>query len=258
MAVRAAVPGIRIGQWNVDPLFEPDNIRRLRSKFDAVDATFVSTAGAPLAALREGGGRAVSFMPNPVDFSIERGRNDLRDDLDYDLLYACGHPSRPLRRICGRDWGMEDFMRMLLARLPAVRPLLGGLLGQPKLTGGTYQDALERVALGLNISRRSDHYLYSSDRIAQLAGNGIVVLIERATGYGDLFSDDEMGFFDSIDGLTELIARLAASPAPRRRMAAAGRERYHALFNERAVARHLSDVLTEAYAPETMPWGGRA
>jgi hypothetical protein len=256
--IRDALPDVRIGQWNVDPLFEPDNVRRLRSKFGVVDATFVSTAGAPLAALRDGGKHSVSFMPNPVDFSIERGRNDLRDDLGYDLLYACGHPSRPPRHICGRDWDMNEFMSMLLGRLPRIRPLLGGLLGRPKLTGAAYQDALEQVALGLNISRRPDHYLYSSDRIVQLAGNGVVVLMERATGYGDVFSEDEMGFFDTIEELVERIESLSADPARRRRIAAAGRTRYHELFNERAVAAHLCAVLTGEYGPEAMPWRMRA
>jgi hypothetical protein len=253
-AIRDILPAIRIGQWNVDPLFEPDNIRRLRSKFAVVDASFVSTAGAPLDALRDGGRNQVSFMPNPVDFSIERGRNDLRDDLPYDLLYACGHPFRPPRHICGRDWDMNEFMRMLLDRLPRVRPLLGGLLGRPKLSGAAYQDALEQVALGLNISRRPDHYLYSSDRIVQLAGNGVVVLMERATGYGDVFSEDEMAFFDTIDELVDRIGSLSADPARRRRVAAAGRARYHELFNERAVAAHLCGVLIGEYSSEAMPW----
>ncbi len=252
-AARDLLPGLRIAQWNVDPLFEPDNLRRLAGKQAVVDATFVSTAGAPMTALREGG-RRVAFLPNPVDWSIERGRCDLADRLDHDLFYACGHPSRPPRRICGRDWDMEDFFRALLPRLPGVRPLLGGLLGQPHFIGAGYQAALESAVLGLNVSRRPDHYLYSSDRLAQLAGNGLVVLMERATGYGDIFSDDEMGFFTSLDELVALIARLVADPARRRAVAGAGRARYHALFSERAVAARLLDVLFGDADPDQMPW----
>ena len=253
-AIRAALPNIRIAQYNVDPLFEPDNIRRLSSKFDVVDASFATTAGEHLAALRDGGRRVVSFMPNPVDLSIERGQNHRRDRLDYDVFYACGHPSRPLRRICGRDWDMEAFFHTLEPRLPDCRMRLGGLLGHAKLGGAAYQAALESAALGLNVSRRADHYLYSSDRVAQLAGNGLVVLMERMTGYGDLFTNDEMGFFSTFDELVDLIGGLIADPARRMRMAAAGRARYHALFNERAVAAHLCAVLFGERDPEAMPW----
>jgi hypothetical protein len=251
--IRDALPGLRVAQWNVDPLFEPDNVRRIESKLGVVDVTFVSTAGAPMAALRAGGHR-VAFLPNPADPSIERGRVDLAEHLDHDLFYACGHPSRPLRLICGREWDMEDFVRALAARLPRLRMLLGGLLGRPHLVGAAYQAALERCALGLNVSRRPDHPLYSSDRLAQLAGNGLVVLMERATGYDTIFSDDEMAFFASFDELVAQIERLLADPARRRAMAAAGRARYLALFNERAVAARLLDILFGREDQDWMPW----
>lgn len=252
-AIREAVAGLRVAQWNVDPLFEPDNVRRIAAKQGVVDATFVSTAGAPMAALRAGG-RRVAFLPNPVDASIERGRCDLADRLDYDLFYACGHPSRPPRMICGREWDMEDFIRTLQGRLPDLRLRLGGLLGQPHLVGAAYQAALASCALGLNVSRRADHFLYSSDRLAQLAGNGLVVLMERATGYDTVFSDDEMAFFASFDELVAQIARLVAEPARRRAVAAAGRARYAALFNERATAARLLDILFGRLDQDAVPW----
>ncbi len=251
--IRDALPGLLVAQWNVDPLFEPDNVRRIQGKLAVVDATFVSTAGPPMAALRAGG-RRVAFLPNPADVSIERGRCDLSDTLAHDLFYACGHPSRPLRTICGREWDMEDFIRTLLGRLPGLRPVLGGLLGRPHLVGAGYQAALESCALGLNVSRRPDHFLYSSDRIAQLAGNGLVVLMERATGYGEIFAEDEMGFFSSFDELVARIGELTADPARRRAVATAGRARYLALFNERAVAARLLDILTGASDADEMPW----
>lgn len=250
--IRAALPGLRVAQWNVDPLFEPDNVARIATKQPVVDVTFVSTAGPPLAALRAGGKAA--FLPNPVDFSIERGRADCAEALAHDLFYACGHPSRPKRVICGREWDMDAFFREVIARLPHLRLLLGGLLGRPLLTGAAYQRALETCAIGLNASRRPDHPLYSSDRIAQLAGNGLVVLIERTTGYDTIFSDDEMAFFGSLDEFYAQLERLTADPARRRAVAAAGRARYGALFNERAVAQRVLDILMGATDPEAMPW----
>jgi hypothetical protein len=252
-AIREALPGIRIAQWNVDPLFEPDNIRRISGKLDVVDATFVSTAGAPMRALREGG-RKVAFMPNPVDFSIERGRSDLVAHPPHDVFYACGHPSRPLRVICGQEWDMDAFARTLFQRLPGLDPVFGGVLGRPHLTGGGYQTALEACAIGLNISRRADHYLYSSDRMAQLAGNGLVVMMERSTGFGDIFSDDEIAFFSNFDELVAQIDRLRADTPARQAMASGGRSRYHALFNEQAVAARLLDVLLDDADVDAEPW----
>ncbi len=252
-ALRRAMPAMRVLQWNVDPLFEPDNIARLRGKIDVVDATLVSTAGEALAPLRRTGMR-LGFFPNPVDFSIETGQAHLRDDLPYDLFYACGHPSRPLRTLCGQDWDMEQFMARLRAAVPGLRPLLAGLCGQPHLAGFRYQQALSACAIGLNISRRQDFFLYSSDRLAHMIGNGQAILIDRATGYDQLFGPSEMAFFSSFDDLVAQLARLIAEPELRRAMAAAGRARYHALFNETLVARYVVEVATDTHNPKDYPW----
>lgn len=253
MEVRHAVPGVRIAQWNVDPLFEEDNVRRIQGKLSVVDNTFISTAGKPLDAMRAGG-HAMSFLPNPVDLSVETGRADLARDLAYDLFYACGHPSRPLREICGQEWNMDEFIGLIGKRLPNLRMALGGIGGRPHLHGARYQDILESSAVGLNISRRADYPLYTSDRIAHLAGNGCVVAIERATGYTDYFSEDEMLFFSSLDELTDKLGRFAAEPDLRMRVAEAGRARYVARFNEQAVAQFMVDVIMGACAPEDLPW----
>ncbi|MFT8676581.1 glycosyltransferase [Acetobacter sp.] len=252
-AIREELRSVRVGQWNADPLFEPDNIRRLRGKLDVVDATFVTTAGAPLAALRAGG-HAMSFMPNPVDASIEKGRADLLRDAPFDLFYACGNPGVPPREICGTTWNMNDFCTMLASRLPALRMKLPGINNTPHLKAAAYQHALEHSAIGLNISRRADFPLYSSDRLAQIAGNGCVVAMERMTGYDAYFGEDEMLFFSTIDELSEKLAHLAQDRNARMRMGTAGRARYMERFNERAVAAHLLAVLTGARPPEDMPW----
>lgn len=252
-AIRNAVPGVRVVQWNVDPLFEPENVARIEAKLGMVDATLISTGPAALGGLRNGG-RRVGFMPNPVDPSIERGENHLKAELPFDLFYACGHPGRPLRRICGKDRHMDEFMTALLAELPGVRPLLAGLLGRPRLGGADYQAALETAALGLNISRRADWPLYSSDRLAQMIGNGMAVLIERASGYDALFGDDEMLFFSSIDELAAKIRDMAAAPAKRQALAAKGRDKYLRLFNERVVARYLVDFAFDRVDPAAYGW----
>jgi hypothetical protein len=252
-AIRDEIKNLAVGQWNVDPLFEPDNVARIKAKLAVVDASFLSTAGAPLELLRAGG-HAVSFMPNPADPSIERGRADLLAAPAFDLFYGCRNPSDPLRIVCGRAWDMNDFFRELRGGLPKLTMKLCGVEGTPLLISSAYQSALESSAIGLNISRRADHYLYSSDRIAQLAGNGCVVAIERSVGYGDYFGEDEMLFFSDFAELTEKLARLIAEPAVRMRMASASRQRYFEKFNERNVAAHLLAVLSGERTPQAMPW----
>jgi hypothetical protein len=251
--LRRAMPSLRVLQWNVDPVFEPGNLARLRAKLHVVDATLVSSAGEALAPLRRPGMR-LGFLPNPVDFSVESGQAHLQRDLPFDLFYACGHPARPLRSLCGLTTDMESLLASLIRAMPALRLRLAGLFGQPHVYGHAYQAALAETAIGLNVSRRNDVALYSSDRLAQMAGNGLAILMDRATGYDRLFGPSEMAFFATLDDLAAHTRALVADPALRCAMAAAGRARYHALFNETAVARYLVEVASDAHNPKSYAW----
>ena len=48
--------------------------------------------------------------------------------------------------------------------------------------------------MGLNLSRGDAIKYYSSDRITQIIGNGLVCLIDEKTQYQDFFNDKEMVF----------------------------------------------------------------
>lgn len=236
-AIRDDVPGIRVLQWYVDALFVPAHLPRFEAKADVVDATLISTGLAGLDPLRRPG-RRLGFLPNPVDPSIERGQNHLRRDLSYDLFFACGDR---IRTICGEEREMGAFMTALLRDVPGATALLPGLLGNPLIYGATYQQALESAAIGLNFSRRADWPLYSSDRLAQMIGNGMAIAMERSTGYDALFGEDEMLFFSSVEELIDRLRLAVAHPERRQALAAAGYARYYRLFNERVVARYLLD-----------------
>ena len=238
--IRADLPGVRVLQWNLDPMFESDNVRRLQSKLEVVDATLVSTAGKALLPLARPG-MLLGFVPNPVDFSSERGRGHDYADLPFDLFNAVGGPQIP-RNIAGADWKPDDLITRIETENPGIRLKLGAMRGFPNLTGARLDEALSSTAIGLNFSRRNDQYLYSSDRIALMAGNGMAVLVDRATGYGDLFSEDEFVFFSTIEEMIAQIRRLIGDPVTRQKIAAAGRTRYHDLFNEQILARYIVDV----------------
>ena len=252
-AIRADLPQLRVVQWNVDPLFEPGNVARILNTIDVVDATLISTAGPALEPFTRAG-KLVGFLPNPVDVSIERARMDQVAAPAFDVIYACGNPHRPLRVVCGQPWDMEAFTQALRAQTPGVSILTPGMFGQKLLFGAAYQEGLEQAGIGLNISRRSDYFLYSSDRLAHLMGNGLLAAIERQTGYDQLFCDDEMIFFSSLGELAEKLTFYAGAPAARMAAAAAGRAKYIELFNERRVAEYVVEAAFGRVAPGDYPW----
>ncbi len=252
-AIRRDLPALRVIQWNVDPLFEPDNVARINTKLDVVDATLISTAGAELEQFRRPG-HQVGFLPNPVDFSVETARNHERADLPFDVFYACRNPAHPPRRVFGRDWNMNEFCATLQNLRPGLRMTLPGIAGRPALKGHEFQQSMCEAGIGLNISRRPDSWLYSSDRLAQLAGNGMVVAMERGTGYETLFTPGQMLFASSLEELATGLHALAADPAQRMDVAASGRARYHELFNERIVARYVEQVAQGRLDPRDYEW----
>ena len=46
--------------------------------------------------------------------------------------------------------------------------------------------------MGLNLSRGAPIKYYSSDRITQIIGNGLLTLIDEKTQYKDFFNEKEM------------------------------------------------------------------
>ncbi|MBM3487649.1 MAG: glycosyltransferase family 1 protein [Alphaproteobacteria bacterium] len=251
-AIRDAVPGVRLLQWNVDPLFDEGNRARVRARIPDVDASFVSTAGADLAALAMPG-RILGWLPNPVDASIERGRAFDDEAPAFDLVFPVGR-GEEARHHCGHAVVPDALIARIAREVPGLRLATPGMRGEPHIQGDAYQRLLETSRLGLALSKRNDRHLYASDRLAHLMGNGVLALLDRASGYDTLFGDDEIAFYESEPALVARIAALRADGREARAIAERGARRYHDLFDERRVARYLVEAVFGTLRPEAWPW----
>ena len=61
--------------------------------------------------------------------------------------------------------------------------------------------------MGLNLSRGRPIKYYSSDRIVQLIGNGLLTFIDDKTFLNDFFKK-ELVFYNNIDDLSEKIEQI--------------------------------------------------
>lgn len=74
------------------------------------------------------------------------------------------------------------------------------------LVGAEYQKTFANAAMGLCLNRSNHDYLYASDRMAHLMGNGALALIDARSGFGDLFNEDEIAFYrDEENYIAKLI-----------------------------------------------------
>lgn len=243
--LREEMPQMKVSLWWVDPVWDRRRLQYIIDRVPYLDAVFVTTGGDVLRTLK-GDRNVVAFFPNAVDPSIERGRNFERADLDIDVVY------------CGRDDpGASERAKLLdqfRKRLDDVTIDINGSFGFPCVFGAAYEAKLLRAKMGLNLSRRADYTLYSSDRIAQIAGNGLLVLCQSAPEHTILFSEEEVVYFCEPDELAVKVMRLCKDDGSRRRIAKAGWCRAHASYNERRVAKFLTEtVLGETYS-EPYEW----
>tara|TARA_Y100000816_G_C25592641_1_gene318063 strand:- start:190 stop:525 length:336 start_codon:yes stop_codon:yes gene_type:complete len=90
--------------------------------------------------------------------------------------------------------------------------------------------------MGLNLSRGEPIKYYSSDRITQIIGNGLVTLIDDKTFYRDFFENDEMVFYRNINDLSEKIKRISLDEKMRKNIGRKGKAKYLKYFNSTLVA----------------------
>ena len=69
---------------------------------------------------------------------------------------------------------------------------------------GEYKEILSKSKMALNLNGEEGWPLYSSDRIAQLMGNGILTFLWNK-GMKNLIRDEQAVFFDSKEDLLEKV-----------------------------------------------------
>ena len=80
--------------------------------------------------------------------------------------------------------------------------------------------------MGLNLSRGEAIKYYSSDRITQIVGNGLVCLIDEKTKYRNFFNENEMVFYKNTGDLSEKILKLSSDDKLRKKIARNGKLKY--------------------------------
>ncbi|MEX0838377.1 MAG: glycosyltransferase [Parvibaculum sp.] len=243
--IRSLLPGLRVAVVNLDPIFIPENPPRIRRFAEVADVTFITTAGERLKEFATPT-HGMAFIPNPADLSIETLKCFARNDQPFDFLCAIGTERTTPQR--------GQMMREIAARVPEARYAFYGLAERPYVYGSAYFEAIASARMGLNLNRANDHYLYSSDRFAQYAGNGLLVFVSRSTGYDDIFSDEEFAFYRDVDDLADRLRYFLKNDNERQRIARNGHARYHSLFSERLVARFIEEVVFDRALSGDYAW----
>lgn len=242
--IRNRVPGIRIGLWYFDAMWNPRNIRHLHDRTEVLDAVFATSGGSRLRALARRDCPA-AFIPNPVDPAIERLRVFENPDPKYDVVFFGCDKRAPERK---------QFLQDLTRALPEARLGIFGSLGNPYAFGHEKELILADSRMALNLNRRNDVELYSSDRIAQLTGNGLVTLTPAGAGLESLYSSDEVVYFDSVDDLAKKVRYLKNHDDEAVNLARTGWLRTHENYSAENVAAFILGVTMRHESYQLADW----
>ncbi|MEO3429941.1 glycosyltransferase [Pelagibius sp. CAU 1746] len=243
--LRRENPALRIAFRNVDTLTDTANRARLLRRADTVDAIFVTSA-APIHGVPSDCRAKVYFMPNPVDPAVDTGRAFARSDQDFDLFFAVGTGDGSDERV--------RFLLKALQRLPQLKADIRGLPGSAPLRGAAFLEAMNNARMGFSMSRPDNVYLYASDRMSQLLGNGLLTFVSRSTGFQDLFAEDQIAFFGDLEELVGKLDYFARHDTERRRVAEAGWRAAHSMFASHRIAKYILERSFAEPLSESYPW----
>ena len=231
--LKANHPNTVIVHCNNDPLFVPDNVERIKHRCEAVDAIFISTGRRELT-MFEGLGARVYHMPNPVDPAVENLDNSQRTDLPIDLLF-CSNSTDFTERLQLVQWLKEQLGEELVFKT-------FGSFGEPPVWGRDYDRALANSKMGLNLNRQEGHYWYSSARMAQLAGNGILQFTHSSPRFDELLPPESVVYYDDRADLLAKVREFHNEDAKRQQWASRARDFFHREMNNNLYAQYILEA----------------
>ncbi len=192
-------------------------------------------------------------MPNPVDKSLESLRVFESATAENDLVFVTGYISEDKEKL--------EKCELIKSRLPDLKFDVRGLFGNPGVYGANMFEVLANAKMGLNVSKQNDVYLYSSDRMSQLMGCGLLTFMDRRSRFDEIFTRDELVTYAGDDEMIDRIDYYRRHDAERRAVAERGWRRIHEIFSETVVAQWIAEVTfdlprSRSYAWPTEIFGG--
>ena len=230
---------LRIGQWFLDPIskFGPDyinNKNRLLKFAKFTDANFITTDPKSIDFKVNNS----FFIPNPADKSFETMKN-YENNCENDVFFAMSHGVHRGILKKGKIDDREKLIKKLLNKNKEIKFDFYGLENKQPVWGDNFKLNLSNSKMGLNLSRGKPIKYYSSDRLAQLMGNGLLTLIDEKTFYSDFFTKKEIITYKNYNDLVESIYRYKKNDKERKLIARNGRKKYLKYFNSSLVAKFI-------------------
>ena len=130
----------------------------------------------------------------------------------------------------------ENLINFLIKKNKKLKFNIFGMNNIQPIWGDEFKKNLFNSKIALNLSQGKPLKYYSSDRIAQLMGNGIATLIDKRTQLNKLFNNQEAIFYNSNKDLNKKLNTMIKNNYIRNKLAKNGRLKYHEKYNSTKIA----------------------
>lgn len=207
------------------------------------DWLLATSGGELLKTYKQMGVPHCAFVPNPCDRDIEYPR---KTDAKWKskLLFTgkLGH------RREGQDLDRRELIEYLVSQKQMI---VWGCLGQPRILGKDYLDAICGAEMALSININNDVRFYHSDRLMHLLGCGTFVLARNVPDSNLLFEDQRhLCYFETKQECLELIERYEKDESQRKKIAQEGMKHAHETFGCERLTHYIIDLAEKGQSNE--------
>jgi glycosyltransferase involved in cell wall biosynthesis len=236
------IKNVKICQWFLDPLIKkgPDylnNKKRILKLEKYVDASFLTSEPKALNFKIKNS----FFMPNPSDISFEMIDNSLQKK-NKDLFFAMSHGVHRGKLKKGKYDEREIFLDKLKNKLTNIDFDFFGYDNKEPLWANEFIASIKNYDMGLNLSRGKPLKYYSSDRIVQIIGNGLLCLIDKKTQLSNLIPEDCAVYYKDVNDLSKKIKFYKENIKLMKKIANNGRKFYNKNYNSTIVSQFFIDI----------------
>ena len=233
-----------ISQWNEDPFMTdlPDtisNMKKLKKFIPIVDHSFITTNPSALK-FHKKDNQNIHFFMTPVDKNIECF-DAFKLKPQNDIFYAMSHGVNRATLKEGKIDSRVNFLNKLIKKIDGIKYDFYGFGKQEPVWGNEFYRSLLNSKMALNLSRGNPTKHYSSNRIASLMGNGLMVFIDKKVKMSSFFNSSEIVSYNNINDLADKIKFYKKYDKLRIKIAKSGKEKYFKLFNEVRIAKYIID-----------------
>ena len=233
---------IIISQWNEDPFITNSpgsfgNMQRLKRFIPIVNHSFITTNPAVLKFSKKNN-KCIHFFMTPVDKNIECF-DVFKLKPQNDIFYAMSHGVNRATLKEGKTDNRVNFLNKLIQKIDGIKYDFYGFGKQEPIWGNEFYRSLLNSKMALNLSRGKPIKHYSSNRIASLMGNGLMVFIDNKVNMSNFFNSSEIVSYNDINDLADKIKFYKKNDKSRIKIAKKGKEKYFKLFNEVKIAKYI-------------------